>query len=176
MELAAAGFETLRSDLEAAINAAAHASSGERLQLAGEAYTAFARRDPALFRLIFGRQGRFDEHPRFRQCADAAFDVLVDCVAAGGGEAPGSPGVMKAAVATWSLVHGYAIRQKQRRERPLGKGQIATAARHLRGDDGQALITREGNHPCQRSGHERRFWPLCWRTYIEETPQLQGYQ
>jgi AcrR family transcriptional regulator len=113
MELAALGFEALRTDLQAAIAADAHATADEKLQLAGEAYTAFAQRDPALFRLMFGRHGRFDEHARFRESAGAAFHVLVDCVAAVRGEAADAPGVMKAAVAAWSLVHGHAILGEQ---------------------------------------------------------------
>ena len=127
MELAALGFEALRADLEAAIAAASQASAGERLQVAGEAYTTFARRDPALFRLMFGRQGRFDEHPRFRECAGAAFRVLVDCVAAVRGEAPDSPGVAKASVAAWSLVHGYAILGEQGHLQALPPAQQPSA-------------------------------------------------
>lgn len=127
MELASVGFEALRADLESAIAAAAHSTVGEQLQVAGEAYTAFAQRDPALFRLMFGRKGRFDEHPRFRQCASAAFQVLVDRVAAVRGEAPESAGVTKAAMAAWSLVHGYAILGEQGHLQALPPAQQPSA-------------------------------------------------
>ncbi len=108
MELAAQGFEALGHRMQDAIAARGGGVPVERLRVAGEAYTEFAQRDPALFRLMFGRKGRFSEHDRFRSAADAAFRILIDCVAAILDEPADSSPVLKAAVAAWALVHGYA--------------------------------------------------------------------
>jgi len=107
-ELAAMGFDGLRARMQEAMASLDDVSPTRRLRSAGEAYTVFAMQDPALFQLMFGRNGRFGTSERFRASANAAFNVVVDCVAAVRGESPQSPAVVKAAVAAWSLVHGYA--------------------------------------------------------------------
>jgi AcrR family transcriptional regulator len=108
MELAAQGFEALTSRMQEAIEARGGTAPVDRLRVAGEAYTEFARTDPALFRLMFGRKGRFSEHSRFRVAGDAAFQVVIDCVAAILRQPSDSSQVLKAAVTAWALVHGYA--------------------------------------------------------------------
>ena len=108
MELAAQGFEALGRRMQDAIAARGGAAPVEQLHVAGEAYTEFAQRDPALFRLMFGRKGRFSEHSRFRTAADASFRIVIDCVAAVLEEPADSSRVTKAAVTAWALVHGYA--------------------------------------------------------------------
>ena len=74
----------------------------------GEAYLAFANREPALFRLMFGRGGRFKSDERLSEAARAAFLTLVEVVVTVRNQPPESPEVFKAAIAAWSVVHGYA--------------------------------------------------------------------
>lgn len=107
MELAALGFDALAAALVA--GAARGRSAGRRLARVGEAYVGYALREPGLYRLMFERRGRFDEFPRFRASAAAAFRVLLDAVAALRGEAAEAPSVTKRALAAWALVHGYAL-------------------------------------------------------------------
>ena len=108
MELAAGGFDALRADMLDAMAAAGAVSAVSRLNAAGEAYVAFANREPALFRLMFGRGGRFKSDERLSEAARAAFLTLVEVVAAVRNQPPDSPEVFKAAIASWSVVHGFA--------------------------------------------------------------------
>jgi hypothetical protein len=75
--------------------------------MAGEAYVAFANREPALFRLMFQHKGRFEADERFRESASAAFMVLLESVADVRNEPLESPDVTKAAIAAWSVAHGF---------------------------------------------------------------------
>ena len=109
MELAAEGFDALRAHMLGAVAQLGGADTIERLRATGEAYVHFAQHDPALFQLMFGREGRFAEHERFRQAAEAAFAVVVGSVAAVQQVAMDDPSATKAAIAAWSLVHGFAI-------------------------------------------------------------------
>ena len=109
MELAAEGFDALRALMLGAVAQLGAADTIERLHATGEAYVHFAQHDPALFQLMFGREGRFAEYERFRQSAGAAFAVVVGCVAAVQQVAMDDPSATKAAIAAWSLVHGFAI-------------------------------------------------------------------
>jgi AcrR family transcriptional regulator len=109
MELAAEGFEALRMGMLRAAAELGNADAIERLHATGEAYVKFAQHDPALFQLMFGRQGRFAAYEHFRQSAEEAFAVVVGCVAGVQQVAMDDPAATKAAVAAWSLVHGFAI-------------------------------------------------------------------
>ena len=109
MELAAEGFDALRAHMLGAVAQLGAADTIERLHATGEAYVHFAQHDPALFQLMFGREGRFAEYERFCQSAGAAFAVVVGCVAAVQQVAMDDPSATKAAIAAWSLVHGFAI-------------------------------------------------------------------
>ena len=109
MELAAVGFDALRAHMLGAVAQLGGADAIERLRATGEAYVHFAQHDPALFQLMFGREGRFAEYERFRHAAEAAFAVVVGCVAAVQQVAMDDPTATKAAIAAWSLVHGFAI-------------------------------------------------------------------
>ena len=108
MDLAAQGFDALTARMRQEIARCAAGSAEQRLHAAGVAYIEFARHDPALFRLMFGRKVQFAENPHFAAAAQGAFDVVVDCVAAVRGADAGSSQVVKAAAVAWSLVHGYA--------------------------------------------------------------------
>jgi AcrR family transcriptional regulator len=108
MELAAGGFDALRADMLDAMAAAGAVSAVTKLNAVGEAYVAFSNKEPALFRLMFGRGGRFKSDERLSEAARAAFLTLVEVVAAVRNQPPESPEVFKAAIAAWSVVHGYA--------------------------------------------------------------------
>ena len=109
MELAAEGFDALRAGMLGAVAKLCTAEPIERLHAAGEAYVHFAHQDRALFQLMFGREGRFAEHERFRRAAETAFGVVVEGVATVQEVAMDDPSATKAAIAAWSLVHGFAI-------------------------------------------------------------------
>jgi AcrR family transcriptional regulator len=93
--VAARGFEDLAVALEAADAAAA---GHEALAAQGAAYVAFARRRPALFRLMFMRPCRTPGPSR-------AYGILARRAAALAG--PGMP-AEDLTLAAWSLVHGLA--------------------------------------------------------------------
>ncbi len=109
MELAAEGFDALRAGMLGAFAKLGTAEPIERLHAAGEAYVHFAHQDRALFQLMFGREGRFAEYERLRRATEAAFAVVVEGVAAVQEVAMDDPSATKAAIAAWSLVHGFAI-------------------------------------------------------------------
>jgi hypothetical protein len=57
---------------------------------------------------MFGRGGRFKSDERLSEAARAAFLTPVEVVATVRNQPPESPEVFKAAIAAWSVVHGYA--------------------------------------------------------------------
>lgn len=113
--VAARGFEDLAADLEAA-DAAATGSAALAAQ--GAAYVAFARRRPALFRLMFMRPCRVAAKSR-------AYGILERRAAALAGPAMPAEDLTLAA---WSLVHGLAALILDGRV-PL-EGAAAEAAAH----------------------------------------------
>ncbi len=102
-ELAALGFRRFGAAL-------GEAAGPDRLDAMGRAYVAFARANPALFRLMF-RSERLDAaRPALADGLSRASDLLTQ--AAGGFVAgQGQPALAQvaAAVRAWSLVHGYAM-------------------------------------------------------------------
>lgn len=109
LELAAVGFEELQRRLLSASSKSNPATPLHQLHSVGEIYIQFARDNPALFRLMFDRRGAFETNDRLKQSSAAAFNVLLECVAEVRREPPQSPTAMKASLAAWSLVHGYAM-------------------------------------------------------------------
>ena len=109
MELSAMGFETLRARMLEAIGEITHLGPEHHLRAVGQAYTTFARQDPGLYKLMFGRRGRFGSQARLLEAANAAFDVVIECVATLRGASSDSAEVVKAAAGVWSMVHGYAL-------------------------------------------------------------------
>ncbi len=101
-ELARDGFERLAGRICA--EAGPGAAPSERLARAAEAYIAFGQERPALFRLMFGRElVDLSGHEAARQAASAALAELSAII---GTLAPGRD-VDEAALAAWSIVHGY---------------------------------------------------------------------
>lgn len=102
--LAAEGF---RRFAQAQTEALAHAHGSEDARLTtGRAYIGFARRHPALFRLMFSHFLHASLDPELLQAAQASFEVLLTWSAQDSGTAPHSPEAMRQAVARWSIVHG----------------------------------------------------------------------
>lgn len=76
----------------------------DRLAKAAEAYIAFGQEQPALFRLMFGREFvDLSEHPGARSAAAAALAELSAIVAA----LEPAVEVQAVTLVAWSLVHGY---------------------------------------------------------------------
>lgn len=108
--LAAEGYERFLRVLRQSVATARSPSGHDRLVTAGLGYIAFARQNPALFRLMFA-----SDRPDFtqRQLADAAataFQDLVDKVGAASGDATplDNPEGRRDVARMWGLVHGLA--------------------------------------------------------------------
>lgn len=99
--VAAQGF----AELTAATRAALAVPGAAPLPACGEAYLAFADANPALYRLMFGRGGRFPDAPELGAAAAECFETLLGAVRA---VLPAEAGALPAAITVWSLVHGYA--------------------------------------------------------------------
>lgn len=129
-ELAALGFRRFGADLGAAIEAAA---ASDRLDAMGEAYVAFATRQPALFQLMF-RSERLDaSRPALAQAMRQAGDMLSQAVG-GPVASEGLPTLQQLArsVRAWSLVHGFAML--------LIDGRLEPALAQLQGTDTARLL------------------------------------
>ena len=102
-ELVREGFEQLRREVAACDRPRQKPLT--RLERAGEAYIAFAQRQPALFRLMFSNElvdlSRHLEAQRAAAAAYAALAAIVGALATPGKAAD-------ATLAAWSIVHGYA--------------------------------------------------------------------
>jgi len=91
--------------------AQARAAAGQNdprsaLKALGEAYIRFARDNPALFRLMFGRFERTRVDPELDQASQEAFGSLLTTVGNTLQRDTSDPDVMATAVSTWGLVHG----------------------------------------------------------------------
>lgn len=101
--IAAEGFVAFKAALEAG----KAKTPAARLEAMALAYASFARRHPALFRLMFGPElADLSPHPELREKAVASFAVLQEAIAASQGRASDREAVMTAA---WSFVHGLAV-------------------------------------------------------------------
>lgn len=102
--LAAEGFRRLQAThLEAA---QAASDPRQAMLAAGRAYINFARRNPALFRLMFGRFTTTHRDPELAEAALASFETLRSGVAAAAHGKAKDQQVLVAAVHAWGLVHG----------------------------------------------------------------------
>ncbi len=82
----------------------------ERVRAQGIAYVAFAIAQPARFELMWRKALLDVDDPRLAAAGDAAFAVLQRAVGGGGFGPPGTPDRLPspAAIACWSIVHGFA--------------------------------------------------------------------
>lgn len=105
--IAAEGFVAFKAALEAG----KPKTPAARLEEMALAYVSFARRHPALFRLMFGAElADMSAHPELREKAAASFAVLQEAIVASQGAERGGVADREAAMtAAWSFVHGLAI-------------------------------------------------------------------
>jgi len=101
-DLLAAIAETGFADLAKTMQRAAESPEGPRA--VGHAYIDFARRRPALYRLMFGPV--LPDRTRYPGLADAGQAAFARCVETA--DATGAPASEARAIALWSLVHGLA--------------------------------------------------------------------
>ena len=101
--IAAEGFSTLRNEM--LVRMEKEANPRARRQACGVAYVAFALRNPALFRLMFGGDDAPSAAPELAGPRELAFDVLQQAVAA---ESPAGKADPFQCLALWALVHGVA--------------------------------------------------------------------
>ena len=102
--LAAEGFHRMGAAQSRA--AAAEREPMDRHCAAGGAYVRFARDNPALFRLMFGRFASSHYNAELREAGGAAFEALRNGAAQVLGLDAGDARVTVAAIRSWSLVHG----------------------------------------------------------------------
>lgn len=105
--LAADGFRRFGAAQAQAVVASGHPRRG--FLAAGHAYVDFARAQPALFRLMFGRFSAGRGEGEMAQAGEWAFQGLRHAVAAALGMAVEDPVVDVAALHAWSLVHGISL-------------------------------------------------------------------
>lgn len=108
--VAAAGFDELLAAIRAEqANYAADDHHG-RVVAIGAAYVTFARRSPAIFRLMFRPElTRPNEYPPLKEAEGRTFGSLVEAIVAcqTAGVLPGRD-PMPPSLAAWSTVHGFA--------------------------------------------------------------------
>jgi AcrR family transcriptional regulator len=102
--MAAEGFHRLAAAQAMAVQTGAIPMLG--FLEAGRAYVDFARRHPALFRLMFGRFAASNPDAEMRASAQLAYEGLRFCVAAVLSQPVESAAVLAVAMHAWSLVHG----------------------------------------------------------------------
>lgn len=102
--LATLGFQRLTAAMTSRMT---DLGAADRLQAAGRGYVAFARDDPALFKLMFSPRARGPASADLGAAGAEAFAVLRESAAAA---APGRPAHEAAldVAAAWSIVHGLA--------------------------------------------------------------------
>ena len=125
--IAAEGFRRF------AVALAAGAEQGrdpvDRMIGSGRAYVDFARHNPALFRLMFGRFGVTGHGEELLNAANAANSVLRNGLGEILGAAPDSPEVTLAAAKAWSMTHGlsHLVIDGQIDEHAPGFDQLVTS-------------------------------------------------
>ncbi|MCC5986878.1 MAG: TetR/AcrR family transcriptional regulator [Pararhodobacter sp.] len=107
--LAGQGFERLAASIRRACAEQAPGSL-EHLVAACAGYVAFARANPALFRLMFRQDLFVDGDSQAEEAAAAAFALPVDAVAArtGATDPLGNEAGRRQVAAVWALAHGVA--------------------------------------------------------------------
>jgi AcrR family transcriptional regulator len=101
--LAAAGFQRFTQSLQEAATA-----PEKPLQALGRAYVRFARTHPGLFLLMFRSTMLDGDNEGLQAAKAAAFETLAQVAAAGGPPLDGA-GQRARPLASWCLVHGFAM-------------------------------------------------------------------
>lgn len=130
--IAAEGFAALNAAFEQALAALAGDDPLARLQALGVAYVEFALHHPGLYRLMFGGEvAPPTGDPRLAAEGGSAYRALEAAVAACCGSTASASMVTAAAVAAWSMVHGFAMLRLD--------GQLAGTPRDSLPDTGAVL-------------------------------------
>lgn len=108
LAVALEGIRRQRAAMEAAIDGQP-AGEIETIARLGEAYVAFARREPAVFRLIFGLTRTHGNHPEMMAEGMKTYGVLLNQIAHRLGEDGVTPIVMVRSLPLWTFVHGLSF-------------------------------------------------------------------
>ena len=107
--VAAEGFVGLNAAFAAGLSAAG-TDPADRLHGLGAAYVDFALSHRGLYRLMFGAGQTVDApYPGLREQSEQAYATLVAAVTACSESGAPEEAVAAAAIAAWSLVHGYVM-------------------------------------------------------------------
>lgn len=110
-EIAARGFVRFVAGHELAMAQSADPTAVGRLRAVGEAYIDFAAANPAIFGLMFGKQGECVITPGLLETMRTAWTQLETAVASVIGPAHARDG----AIAYWSALHGFSMLVLERR-------------------------------------------------------------
>jgi AcrR family transcriptional regulator len=120
-EVARRGFERFAADLERAWNGG-RPDPLRALEACGRAYLDFARREPAMYAVMFEAGLAMDSEPALLRASDAAFNVLRRAAeAACAGTLDSRPPALMVALHVWSLAHGIASLFVERGDRARRK-------------------------------------------------------
>lgn len=101
-------MDRLRGAMEAA-GAVHPTGSIEAVAAIGQAYVAFARAEPGVFRLVFGLTEGHENAPDLLAKGEGCFGVVVQAVAHCLGRPPDDADVQRRAYILWSFVHGHSF-------------------------------------------------------------------
>ncbi|GAB5387678.1 MAG: hypothetical protein Alpg2KO_06460 [Alphaproteobacteria bacterium] len=104
------GFDRLRHCTDKAATAA-ESGDVDKVAAVGLAYVAFARREPGVFRLMFGLTAKHKQDPALMASGHAAYDVLIREVTAALPKGSTEDNIRSCAYMLWSFVHGHAFLQ-----------------------------------------------------------------
>jgi AcrR family transcriptional regulator len=108
LAVAIEGIRRQRSGMEAAVAERATGTDATLTAL-GMAYVAFARTEPAVFRLIFGLTRTHRDHADIMTEGMLTYGVLLDQIAYRLGHADRTPEVMRQSFPLWTFVHGLSF-------------------------------------------------------------------
>jgi AcrR family transcriptional regulator len=106
--VAAEGLDRLRQAMQAAADSRPHGSL-EAVAAMGQAYVDFARREPGVFRLVFGLTEGHEADQELMLKGAACLGVVAQAAAACLGLDPGDPETGRRAYMLWSFVHGHSF-------------------------------------------------------------------
>ncbi|WP_048308560.1 TetR/AcrR family transcriptional regulator [Halomonas sp. PR-M31] len=102
------GMCRLRSAMLESLERQSHRSL-DRIIAIGRAYIGFARKEPGVFRMMFGQQDRDGVEADMQAAGEAAFDVLISEVATYMNRELDDLDVRRNAYLLWTFVHGHAF-------------------------------------------------------------------
>ena len=117
----AAAMDRLRIAMQAGAGAYP-VGSLEAVCAVGQAYIAFAREEPGLFRLTFGLTEGHEAAPDLQEKGSGCFSVVVGAAAAYLGLPPDSAAVQRCAYLLWCFVHGHSFLTIDGKNRTVGAG------------------------------------------------------